>query len=75
MYLGVKEMQAICMKAVTNKTEKEKKVLKYNFLLKKSSQQRKTARRYKTPMKSNIVTIGFYLWLFLLDFMQTEIAY
>jgi len=26
-------------------------------------------------MKSNIDSIGFYVWSFLLDFVQTEIAY
>jgi len=46
-----------------------------NFPLTKSSQQRMTARHCKTPMKSNIVSIGSYIWLFLLDFAQTEIAY
>jgi len=46
----------------------------FNFPLTKSSQQRKTARHCKTPMKSNIVSIGSYVWLFLLDFAQTEIA-
>ena len=57
-------MQAICMKAVTKKERKRKEtVLKYNFSLTKSSQQRKTARHYKTLMKSNIVSIGFYVWL------------
>jgi len=45
-----------------------------NFPLTKSSQQHKTARHGKTPMKSNIVSIGSYVWLFLLDFAQTEIA-
>jgi len=29
----------------------------------KSSQQHKTARHCRTPMKSNNVTVGFYLWL------------
>ena len=45
-----------------------------NFPLTKSSQQRKTARDCKTPMKRNIVSIGSYVWLFLLDFAQTELA-
>ena len=40
----------------------------YNFSLTKSSQQRKTARHYKTPMKSNIVSIGSYVWLILTRF-------
>jgi len=39
----------------------------FNFPLTKSSQQRKT-RHCKTPMKSNIVSIGSYVWLFLLGF-------
>jgi len=43
-------------------------VPKYNFSLTKSSQQRKIARDYKTRMKSNIVSIGFYVWLFLTRF-------
>ena len=46
----------------------------FSFPLTKRSQQRKTARHCKTPMKSNIVSIGSYVWLFLLDFVQTEIA-
>jgi len=46
----------------------------FNFLLTKTSQQRKTARHCKTPMISNIVSIGSYVWLFLLGFAQTEIA-
>jgi len=46
----------------------------FNFPLTKSLQQRKIARHFKTPMKSNIVSIGSYVWLFLLDFTQTEIA-
>jgi len=50
----------------------EKKM--FNSPLTKSSQQRKTTRHCKTPMKSNIVSIGSYVWLFLLDFLQTEIA-
>jgi len=39
----------------------------------KSSKQRKTRHR-KTPVKSNIVSIASCVWLFLLDFPQTEIA-
>ena len=46
----------------------------FNFPLTKSLQQRKTASNCKTPMKSKIVSIGSYVWLFLLDFPQTEIA-
>jgi len=44
----------------------------FNFPLIASSQQRKTARHCKTPMKSNIASIGSYVWLFLLDFVQTD---
>jgi len=64
------------MKTVTKKNEKEKKtVLDVQFSTKKTnSQQRKTARYRKTPMKSKIVSFGSYVWLFLLDFPQTEIA-
>jgi len=40
----------------------------FNFPLTKSSQQRKTARQCKIPIKSNIVSSGSYVWLFLLDF-------
>ena len=46
----------------------------FNFPLPKISQQHKTARYCKTPMKSKIVSIGSYVWLFLLDFPQAEIA-
>jgi len=45
----------------------------FNFPLTKSSQQHQTARHLKTPMKSNIISIGSYVWLFLQDFSQ-EIA-
>jgi len=63
------------MKVVTKNMKKIKTVqLMFNFALTKSSQQRKIARHCKTPMKSNIVSIGSYVWLFLLDFPQTEIA-
>jgi len=58
VHLGVREMQAVCMAAVTKKNEKGKKrcLIIFNFPLTKSSQQRKTARHCKTPMKSNIVS-------------------
>jgi len=46
--------------------------LTFNFPLAKSSQQRKTARHCKTPMKSNIVSVRSYVCLFLLDFSQTD---
>ena len=46
----------------------------FNFPLTKTSQQRKTARNCKAPMKSKIISIGSYVWLFLIDFPQTEIA-
>jgi len=36
----------------------------FNFALTNSSHQRKTARHCKAPMKSNIVSIGSYVWLF-----------
>ena len=45
-----------------------------NFHWQKSSQQRKTARYCKTPMKIKIVSFGSYVWLFLPDVPQTEIA-
>jgi len=44
------------------------------FHWQKSSQERKTARYCKTPMKSKMVSFGSHVWLFLLDFPQTEIA-
>jgi len=44
----------------------------FNFPLTKSSQQCSTARHCKTLMKSNIVSIGSYVWLFLLDFAITD---
>jgi len=44
-------------KRLRKKNEKKKRYLKYNFSLTKRSQLRKTARHYKTPMKSNIVSI------------------
>jgi len=34
----------------------------FNFPLTNSSQQRKTVRHCKTPMKSNILSIGSYVW-------------
>ena len=56
------------------KNEKERTVLPWCSVFQtKSSQQRKTARHCGTPMKSNIVSIGCYVWL-LLDYPQTEIA-
>ena len=43
-----------------------------NFPLTKTSQQREIASDGKTPMKSNIVSAGCYVWLFLLDLAQTD---
>jgi len=66
-------MQAVFIEVVAKKTnEKEKNgtELMFNFSLTKSSEQRKTARHCKTPMKSSIVSIGSFVWLFLLDFAQ-----
>jgi len=63
-------------KRLLKKNEKEKKryLIDAQFPLTKSSKQRKTARHCKTPTKSNIVSIGSYVWLFLQDFPQTVIA-
>jgi len=52
--------------------KKRKTVLDDQFSTDKKA--RKTARYCKTPMKSKIVSFGSYIWLFLLDFPQTEIA-
>jgi len=63
------------MKAVSQKEWKSKKrYLMFNFHWQKCSQQRKTARYCKTPMKRKIVSFGSYFWLFLPDFPQKEIA-
>ena len=44
--------------------EKERTVLSWCSILQtKSSQQRKAARHCRTPTKSNIVSIGCYVWL------------
>jgi len=47
------------MKVVTKKNEKEIKrcVMMFNFPLTKNSQQRMSAGDFKTPMKSNIVSM------------------
>ena len=46
------------------KNEKERTVLSwFSIFQAKSSQQRRTARHCRTPMKSNIVSIGCYVWL------------
>jgi len=70
-YIWAREIQGVSMTAF----QKNGSLLTFNSPLAKSSQQRKTARHCKTPMKSNIVSIGSYVWLFLLDFSQTEIAW
>ena len=46
----------------------------FNLPLTKSSQQRKTARHCKTPMKINIVSIGSYVLLFTISFMLFTIG-
>jgi len=51
-----------------NEKERNGSLLKYNFSLTKSSQERKTARHCKTPMKINFVSIESYVWLFLIRF-------
>ena len=65
MHLGVTDAGHLYESGYKKRMKKKKTVLKYNFSLTKSSQQHKTARHYKTPMKSNIVSIEFYVWLFL----------
>ena len=75
MHLSVREIQASCLKAVTKKEWKRKNGTWCSiFHWQKSSQERKTARYCKTPMKSKMVSFGSHVWLFLLDFPQTEIA-
>jgi len=66
--------QSVC-KRLQKENEKNGTEVMFKFPLTKSLQQRKTARHCKTPMKSNIVSIGSYVWLFLQDFPQTEMAY
>ena len=56
------------------KWKRKKRYLMFNFHWEKSSQQSKTARYCQTPMKTKIVSFGSYVWLFLPDFPQTEIA-
>jgi len=46
----------------------------FNLSLTKSSQQRKTARRWRTPIKRNIISIGCYVFCYQLDCRQTKIA-
>jgi len=48
--------------------------LMFNLLLTKSSQQRKTARHCRNPMKSNIVSFGCYVWLLPTRVPTKEIA-
>jgi len=57
--LGVGEIQAVCMKAVTKQIMKKRHLIDVQSSTDKSSQKRKTARHCKTPIKSNIVSIGF----------------
>jgi len=54
-----------CRPSVWKRLQERKTVLKYNFSLTKSSQQRKTASPHKTPIK-NIVLDS--VWLFLIRF-------
>jgi len=44
------------------------------FHCQKARNNARTARHCKTRMKSNIVSIGSYVWWFLQDFPQTEVA-
>jgi len=70
-----------CRPSVWKRLQKKKKkkkterfIIDVEFPLTKSSQQRKTARHCKTPMKRDIVSIASYVCLFLPDFPQTVIA-
>jgi len=54
------------------KKKKKQYINDAKFPLTKTSQQREIARDGKTPMKSNIVSVGSYVWLFLLDLAQTD---
>ena len=46
----------------------------FNFPLTKKPATTQDHQILQTPMKSKIVSFGSYVWLFLLDFPQTEIA-
>jgi len=70
-------MQAVFLKVVTQKECIRKK--RYLIGVQRSTDKKLAAtqdrQRAQNPMKSNIVSsTGSYVWLFLLDFAQTEIA-
>ena len=68
MHLGVREIQAVFMKVVTKKEWKRKTVFDWCSIF----HWQKARNRARPPEKSNIFSIGSYVWLFLLDFAQTD---
>jgi len=63
-------MQADFMKVVTKKEWKRKTVPNWFSIF----HWQKARNRARPPEISNIFSVGSYVWLFLLDFAQTEIA-
>jgi len=54
--------------------KKKRYLTDIQFFTDKSSHQRKTARHYYPPMKSNIVSIGYYVWLILTRFPANRVC-
>jgi len=68
-------MQAVFMKVVTNRIKKKRYLIDVQF---SSDKKLATTHDRQTPkilVKSNIVSIGSSVWLFLLDFAQTEFVF
>jgi len=62
------------MKAVTEKEWKTRYLIDAQFSTDKKLATTQERQTLQIPMKSNIVSIESYLWLFLPDFPQIEIA-
>jgi len=58
MRLGVREIQGVCMKAVTRKIVKKRPLIDVQSSTDKKLAKCKTARHCRTPIKSNIVSMG-----------------
>jgi len=56
------------------KKEKKRNLIDVQFSTNKKLATAQDRQTLQTPMKSNIVSTGSYVWLFLQDFPQTEIA-
>jgi len=75
VHLGVRENHSVCTKAVTKKEWKKTVLNRCSIFHWQKARNNARQPDIAKLMKGNIISIGCYVWLFLIDFPQTEIAW